>query len=322
MSFAKEAQVNLKKLKPYGDIMDDGTIQLSFTLPVEPSPEAREAAVQFCQKMGLDEIKVATMEKAAHGFSFFVIYGNLKQTIDFTQIKVIKIDAEKRSRDEIDEIIKNHIGRKLIVLGACTGYDAHTVGIDAIMNMKGFAGDYGLERYQWLDARNLGAQVLNDDLLKLAIQENADAILVSKVVTQHNIHIKDLKDLIVRAKKLGIDDKLIFVAGGPRVTHPLALECGFDAGFGVGTKPSDVASYIVEEYLRRREERDGTPNPLKQKSKTTDQNTESPEKLSAPATTKKVVIVETKKAKPNTKLKKRAAASVKKTRNIVKKQKK
>jgi hypothetical protein len=31
----------------------------------------------------------------------------------------------------------------------------------------------------------------------------------------------------------------------------MALECGFDAGFGVGTKPSDVASYIVEEYLRR-----------------------------------------------------------------------
>ena len=37
----KAKTVNLKKLKPYGDIMDDGTIQLAFTLPVEPSPEAR-----------------------------------------------------------------------------------------------------------------------------------------------------------------------------------------------------------------------------------------------------------------------------------------
>jgi beta-lysine 5,6-aminomutase beta subunit len=247
------AQVNLKKLKPYGDIMDDGTVQLAFTLPVEAGPEAREAAVQLAQKMGFDQVKVATMEKAADGFAFFVIYGNLKHSVDYTQIKVVKVEAKKRSREEIDELIKNEIGRKLVVLGACTGYDAHTVGIDAIMNMKGFAGDYGLERYQWIDARNLGAQVLNDDLLKLAVESKADALLVSKVVTQHNIHVKDLKDLMTRAERLGLREKLIFVSGGPRVTHPLALECGFDAGFGVGTKPSDVASYIVDEFLRRRD---------------------------------------------------------------------
>ncbi len=256
-------KVDLKKLKPYGDIMGDGTLQICFTLPVEASAEAREAAVQLTEKMGLDQIKVATMESVGKGFSMFVIYGNLPHTVDFTKIEVIKVDAEKRGRDELDEVIKTHIGRKLVVLGACTGYDAHTVGIDAIMNMKGFAGDYGLERYQWLDARNLGAQVLNEELIKLAISEKADAILVSKVVTQHNIHIRDLKDLMSRAAKAGLTERLIFVAGGPRVTHPLALECGFDAGFGVGTKPSDVASYIVEEFLRRRERYDGIPNPLK-----------------------------------------------------------
>ncbi len=246
-----ETRVDLKKLKPYGDIMGDGTVQLCFTLPVEPSPEAREAAVQLVQKMGFDPVKVATMEKAADGFALFVIYGNTKFSLDFTKIKVLKIEAKKRSREVIDEIIRTQIGRKLIVLGACTGYDAHTVGIDAIMNMKGFAGDYGLERYKGLDARNLGAQVLNDDLLKLAVQEKADVILVSKVVSQHGIHIKDMKTLVERATKMGLRDKMIFVAGGPRVTHPMALECGFDAGFGVGTKPSEVASFILEEYLNR-----------------------------------------------------------------------
>lgn len=250
MSQAK--QVNLKKLKPYGDIMDDGTVQIAFTLPVEPSPEAREAALEFAKKMSFQNVKIATMEKAGNGFAFFVIYGNTEFTVDFTQIEVLKVDAKKRSREEIDEIIKTKIGRKLIVLGACTGYDAHTVGIDAIINMKGYSGDYGLERYQWFDARNLGAQVLNEDLLDMAIREKADAILVSKVVTQHDIHIKDFKDLIERAKKRGLRENFIFIAGGPRVTHPLSVECGFDAGFGVGTKPSDVASYIVEEFLRRK----------------------------------------------------------------------
>lgn len=248
----KESKVDLKKLKPYGDIMGDGTIQVAFTLPVEPSPEAREAAVQVAQKMGLDPVKVATMEKAANGFAFFVIYGNVKSSIDFTKIHVVKVDAKKRSRTEIDEIIEKQIGRKLVVIGACTGYDAHTVGIDAIMNMKGFSGDYGLERYQWIEAHNLGAQVLPEELLNKAIELKADAILVSKVVSQHNIHIKDLKEVVARAEKQGLRDDFIFIAGGPRVTHPMSLECGFDAGFSVGTKPSDVASYIVEEFLRRR----------------------------------------------------------------------
>jgi beta-lysine 5,6-aminomutase beta subunit len=34
--------------------------------------------------------------------------------------------------------------------------------------------------------------------------------------------------------------------GGPRIDHKLALELGFDAGFGPGTKPGDVASYLVD----------------------------------------------------------------------------
>jgi hypothetical protein len=85
---------------------------------------------------------------------------------------------------------------------------------------------------------------------------------------------------MTRAEKAGLKDKLIFVAGGPRVTHPLALECGFDAGFGVGTKPSDVASYIVEEFLRRREQNEGIPNPLKSEDEPSEANTKKP-KVSA-----------------------------------------
>lgn len=252
MSKYKTASVDLQNLKPYGDIMDDGVIQLCFTLPVEPSPEAREAAIQLCRKMGFTTVKVATMEKAAEGFATFVVFGNLKHSVDFTKIKVLKVKSKRRPREEVDRIIETQIGRKLVVLGACTGYDAHTVGIDAIMNMKGYHGDYGLERYKWIDARNLGSQVLNKELLDAAEKLNADALLVSKVVTQHDIHIKDLKDLITLAEERGLHKKLIIVAGGPRLTHQLAVECGYDAGFGPGTLPSDVASYIVEEYLRRK----------------------------------------------------------------------
>ena len=40
-------QVNLKKIKPYGDTLDDGKIQFSFTLPVNASDEAKECAKRY-----------------------------------------------------------------------------------------------------------------------------------------------------------------------------------------------------------------------------------------------------------------------------------
>jgi beta-lysine 5,6-aminomutase beta subunit len=41
------------------------------------------------------------------------------------------------------------------------------------------------------------------------------------------------------------------VVGGPRVTHKLALELGFDAGFTIGSKPSDVANFLYEKMMEK-----------------------------------------------------------------------
>ena len=243
--------VNLKKLKPYGDAMEDGRVQLSFTLPVPVSPEAGECAKQLMEKMGLIDVKIATMLEPSEGFSFFVAYGECKHSIDFTKITVLKVEAEFKEFDELNKIIEEKIGRKIIVLGATTGYDAHTVGIDAIFNMKGYHGDWGLERYPWIDARNLGAQVLNEELLKLAAEHNADALLVSQIVTEKDCHIANLKELTRQAEKKNVRKDLILIAGGPRISHPIAIECGMDAGFGPGSLPSHVVSFLVDEILRR-----------------------------------------------------------------------
>jgi beta-lysine 5,6-aminomutase beta subunit len=125
------------------------------------------------------------------------------------------------------------------------------VGIDAILNMKGFAGDYGLERYPWFDAYNLGSQVPNAELIRRAIEKSADAILVSQVVTQRDVHKDNSRQFIEEAKKVGIHSKVSLLLGGPRVDHKLALGLGFDAGFGPGTKPSDVANFVVHQVLQR-----------------------------------------------------------------------
>jgi len=244
--------VDLKNLRPYGDAMNDGRGQVSFTLPVNPSPEAEEAAREIMRKMGFADIKVVAMERPSEGFSFFVCYGAMSHSVDFTKIHVLKVETEFKDFYTINETIKKEIGRKIIIAGATTGFDAHTVGIDAIFNMKGYKGDYGLERYSGFDARNLGAQVLNEELLDYAVKNNVDAILVSQIVDEKDCHIDNLKALMQLAEKKGMRDRFIFICGGPRLNHPLAVECGLDAGFGPGTLPSHVASYVLDEFLRRK----------------------------------------------------------------------
>jgi beta-lysine 5,6-aminomutase beta subunit len=244
-------KVDKKALKPYGDTMNDGKIQLSFTLPVEASLEAREAARKLANKMGLEEVSVVDMKDLGEGFSFYVLYGKLKHSVDITEIKVAKVETNTMSYYEINDFIKNKIGRKLTVIGACTGFDAHTVGLDAIMNMKGYAGEYGLERYPEINAYNLGSQVLNEELIKKALELNVDAILISQVVTQKDVHIKNLTELVELIEAEGLRDRFLLVVGGPRISHELALELGFDAGFGTGTLPPDVASYIAQTLYER-----------------------------------------------------------------------
>lgn len=246
--------VDLTRVKPYGDTMNDGVVQLSFSLPVPCGEEAREAARRLAAKMGLEEPQVYHMADLGEGFTYFIVYGKCIHTVDFAAIRVPKVDVPVMDFYEINRFIRERIGRKVVVLGACTGTDAHTVGIDAIMNMKGYKGEYGLERYPEIEAHNLGSQVPNEELVAKALELNADALLVSQVVTQKGVHITNLTELVELVEAEGLRDRLILVCGGPRIHHELALELGYDAGFGPGTLPPEVASFIVQELARRLEQ--------------------------------------------------------------------
>ena len=233
-----------KKIKPYGDTMNDGKTQLSFTLPVPCGEEAVEAAKQLLRKMGFENPQIVYFHELTPGFT-------CTHTVDYTAIHVPKVESTVMSMEETDNFIREHIGRKIVVVGASTGTDAHTVGIDAIMNMKGFAGHYGLERYEMIEAYNYGSQVLNEELIAHALEHKADAILVSQTVTQKDIHIQNLTEMIEMLEAEGLRDKLIVCCGGPRITYELAKELGFDAGFGMNTYADDVASYLAQELARR-----------------------------------------------------------------------
>ena len=245
-------ELNLKEIKPYGDTMNDGKTQVSFTLPVPCCDESIEAAKQLMKKMGFENPQVVFYKELTKGFTFFNCYGNCQHSVDYTTIHVPKVESTVMDMHETDEFIKENIGRKLVVIGASTGTDAHTVGIDAIMNMKGYAGHYGLERYEMIEALNMGSQVPNEEFIAKAIELNADALLVSQTVTQKDVHIKNLVELVEMLEAEGLRDKVILCCGGPRISHELAKELGYDAGFSMNSYADDVASYIAQEMVNRK----------------------------------------------------------------------
>ena len=119
------------------------------------------------------------------------------------------------------------------------------------MNMKGFHGHFGLERYEGIEAYNYGSQVPNEELIAHAKELNADAILVSQTVTQKDIHIQNLTNMVELLEAEGMRDKVILVCGGPRISHELAQELGYDAGFGQHKYAEDVASFVLTEIVKR-----------------------------------------------------------------------
>jgi beta-lysine 5,6-aminomutase beta subunit len=80
---------------------------------------------------------------------------------------------------------------------------------------------------------------------------NADALLVSQTVTQKDVHIQNMVQLVEMLEAEGLRSKVILICGGPRISHELARELGYDAGFSMNSYANDVASYIAQEFNNR-----------------------------------------------------------------------
>lgn len=225
-------------IKPVGDRMNDGFIQLSFTLPISKS-SVTNAVNNMCRQMNLIQPEIAHISTLDHNLHYIQIFARMANEVPVL-IKAKEHIKENKSKEEIEQ----QISKRLTIVGACTGTDAHTVGLDAILNKKGYKGVMGLESYSCFSVVNLGSQVSNLNLIAEIEKHNANVLLVSQIITHNNSHIHNLTELIDMIEALGLRSKLVCVVGGPRINHQLAIELGFDAGFGIGATAIDVANFL------------------------------------------------------------------------------
>ena len=238
-------------IRPYGDTTGDGMVQVSFTLPIKHSKVADGAALQLANKMGMEPAMVVHSKPIGQtdgdsGFTFFVVYGQVNHLVDTDKVQVVERDFPLLTPKEANAVIKETLRRPMVVVGACIGTDAHTVGIDAILNIKGFAGEKGLEYYKEIEVVNLGAQVSVPSLVEAAVTRSADAVLVSQVVTQRDAHLLNTREMSAAFREAyPAGERPLLVAGGPRFDESMTAELGVDRIFGRGTTPAEVASYLV-----------------------------------------------------------------------------
>jgi beta-lysine 5,6-aminomutase beta subunit len=231
-------------VRPYGDDTDDGRVQVSFTLPVPPDALGEAAAQDLARQMGVRRPMVVH-RKPMGAYTFFIVYGSVEHQVDMDSLRVEERPYPLLDHEGVEVRVLEALGRPAVVVGASLGTDAHTVGLDAILSMKGWAGDKGLESYRAFRVVNLRSQVPAAGLAERALTEGADAVMVSQTVTQRDAHLHHLREFAETVDRDGLRGRFLMIAGGPGLDPSGAPDLGYDRVFGRRTTPSEVASYLA-----------------------------------------------------------------------------
>lgn len=228
-------------IKPEAEWLADGTVVVDFTLPAAIR-EAEAAAREIGRKMNLSDVEVIHREILHDAEATRIqIKGRVDFDVDLSALKIPPA-PEVLSDEEIRAFVREH---PLKVVAATVGEDEHSVGLREIIDIK----HGGIEKYG-VACEYLGTSVPVEKLVDAAIELDADAILMSTIISHNDIHYKNMKKLSDYAVEKGIRDRVIIIAGGTQVTPELAAEQGVDAGFGRGAKGEHVATFLVK---RKRE---------------------------------------------------------------------
>lgn len=242
----------MNPIKPFGEQINDGVVQMSFTLPVAQE-YAEAAAKAIVLKMGFSGCAVVHQKDLDDANTFIVVVGTgLKHSVELEQTKKtfrLNIDgcreylAKRRAK----------LGRPLRFIGGCLGTEIHSIGLDSIMQMKGVNGSPGLESYEHVETLNLGIQSSPSILLKRAKEWKADVILASVTVSHNDHHLVQLSRLIEISRAWELRDNFCFIAGGMSVSHDIAKKLGYDLGFGKGANAEKLIVNLIECFVQRTE---------------------------------------------------------------------
>jgi len=232
--------INSKIIKPEVEWAGDGFLVIDVTLPTSVR-YAEAAALVIAKRMNLIDPEVIHREILQDAEATRIqVKGKLDIEINLDELTLAK-EPDLLSDSEIKDYINNH---PITIIAGTVGEDEHSVGLREIIDIK----HGGIEKYG-INCIYLGTSVPITKLVDAAIETNADAILMSTIISHDDVHYKNMKKTHEYAIEKGVRDKLIIIAGGTQVIPETAEKNGVDAGFSRGTKGHHVASFIVKKKV-------------------------------------------------------------------------
>jgi D-ornithine 4,5-aminomutase subunit beta len=236
--------LNSNLIKPEVEWAGDGILVVDVTLPTSIR-YAEAAALVIAKKMNLLDAEIIHREVLQNAEATRIqIKGRLDVEIDLNTLVLAK-EPDLLSDTEIREYVNNN---PMTIIAGTVGEDEHSVGLREIIDIK----HGGIEKYG-INCIYLGTSVPITKLVDAAIEANADAILMSTIISHDDVHYKNMKKTHEYAVEKGVRDKIIIIAGGTQVTPELAVKNGVDAGFSRGTKGYHVASFLVKKKVEMNE---------------------------------------------------------------------
>jgi len=224
-------------IKPEVQWANDGYLTLTVFI-AESERVAEYAALEMARKMGLQEPEVIHkgIGHPAEG-TLIEVKGKVPFSIPKDSLKIPEKPAVLSAEEIREDVHKN----PMKVVCATVGEDEHSVGMREIIDIK----HGGIEGFG-VKATYLGTSVSIEKVVDAAIEEDADAILISTIISHADVHRKNMERLDSFCREKGVRDQFMLVGGGTQVTNDLAAEAGLDAGFGRGTKGIQVASFLCK----------------------------------------------------------------------------
>ncbi len=225
------------KIRPEVQWLGDGWVNVTMFIPEEETI-AEYAALEIAKKMNLNKPEVIHKEvmQPAEG-TLCEVKGQVDFSVDKNELEI----PEKEETLPYDEIRGFVDENPISVVAATVGKDEHSVGMREIIDIK----HGGIEKYG-IDVTYLGTSVPISKVVDAAIETNADAILISTIISHNEVHRTNMKKLNDLCVEKGIRDDVILVAGGTQVNNDMAIKAGLDAGYGRGTHGDDVATFLVK----------------------------------------------------------------------------
>lgn len=125
--------------------------------------------------------------------------------------------------------------RKIRVVLSKLGLDGHERGAQVVAQFLREAG---------MEVIYLGMYKMPEDIIRAAIDEDADVIGLSILSGEHLTLLEDVAKL---RKENGLDDRILMVGGViPLEDIPMLKEMGVDEIFTAGSMLSDIVKYIED----------------------------------------------------------------------------